>query len=201
MLKSVPVSRSWYQSSSYWPSSFALVASENDDGSPHLAPYQLVLPFDVSVRPSVMLTTRDGAKTLNNILSGRKCSMNFLEIDKTDLTSIVSMGYPRVSHEKRMEINPYKFIKHNNVYIIEESFQTYVCSFVEGINSEDSDIGSIHVLLGIDDILLDEKWIGNTEEMPTMPITFGYRGGNDFWFAETSNAHKLPVHVNSKNAE
>ena len=115
MLQPVEISRSWYQFNSYWPSAFALVATENDDGSPHLAPYQLAVPFDISTRPSLMLTTRLGARTLKNINNTNRCSLNFIESKDFDANKIISMGYPRVSHEKRMKINPFTFVKNNDI--------------------------------------------------------------------------------------
>lgn len=194
MLKSIDPGRSWYQFNSYWPTAFALVATQNDDGSPHLAPYQLVVPFDIAGRPSVALTTRDGAKTLKNILKNKYCSMNFIESENMHTEKIISMGYPRVSHEKRMEINPFTFIKHENTYIVDEAFQVYKCSFIDKVDSEDVSEGAVHILLGLDEILLEEKWLESPDEMPNMPVTFGYRGRNTFWFAETTNAKGYPVH-------
>lgn len=194
MLKSIEPGRSWYQFNSYWPTAFALVATQNDDGSPHLAPYQLAVPFDISIRPSLMLTTRIGARTLDNIKNTNKCSLNFIESKYFDADKIISMGYPMVSHEKRMKINPFTFIKNNDTYVIEEAFQVYKCSLIKTVDSEDIKDGAVHVLLGLDEILLEEKWVGNSDELPDMPITFGFRGRNTFWFATTNKPKGYPVH-------
>ncbi|MDH4023263.1 MAG: hypothetical protein OEV14_09060, partial [Gammaproteobacteria bacterium] len=59
---------------------------------------------------------------------------------------------------------------------------------------------SAHLLLRIENILLKETWKKNLENggerMPRMPVTFGFRGGAKFWFAQTKPAFWLPIPVN-----
>jgi hypothetical protein len=55
-------------------------------------------------------------------------------------------------------------------------------------------------VLRIDNILLKESWKANLENggsrMPRLPLTYGFRGGTKFWFAEPKPAFWLPIPTN-----
>ena len=51
---SSPMRDNWYQSSSYYVSSFALITTVNEDGLTSIGPYQLSFPFEVIERRSWM---------------------------------------------------------------------------------------------------------------------------------------------------
>ena len=56
---------------------------------------------------------------------------------------------------------------------------------------------SAHLVLRIDNILLKQSWKDNLENggtrMPRLPITYGFKGGEKFWFAAPRRAFWLPI--------
>ena len=40
-----PLRDNWYQASSYWPSSFALITTVDENGATNIGPYQLSFPI------------------------------------------------------------------------------------------------------------------------------------------------------------
>jgi hypothetical protein len=52
-------------------------------------------------------------------------------------------------------------------------------------------------LLNIDNILVAEEWEphldGSSDKMPNIAMTYGFRGGDTFWFGEPQPAYKLPI--------
>jgi len=62
-----PMRDNWYQSSSYWPSSFALITTVDDDGNTNVAPYQLSFPFEVISGRSLLIISRQNSNTEQNI--------------------------------------------------------------------------------------------------------------------------------------
>jgi hypothetical protein len=90
----------------------------------------------------------------------------------------------------------------NAIYpkILAEAFQVYECTLdIDRINENPilRDSPSAHLLLNIDNILVKEHWMklvdGSGDEMPRIPMTYGFRGGATFWFGEVKPAYKLPI--------
>lgn len=204
-----PMRDNWYQASSYFVSSFALITSLAEDGSTSIGPYQLTFPFEVINDRSFMVISRPTSNTVAHVRRTGKCVLNFVEFDRRRLQTIVDFGYPGQTPAEKQKYNPFTLVDSPTPgrtraegcpQIIREAFQVYECTWAAEREFEQKILQrstSAHLLLRIDGILLKESWKKNLEDggerMPRMPLTMGFRGGRKFWFAEMRRAFWLPV--------
>jgi len=199
----------WYQSSSYFISSFALITTVDEHGETNIGPYQLSFPFEVINDRSWMIISRPTSNTATNIRRTEKCALNFVEFNRKQIKTILSFGYPGQTTAEKMEDNCFSLVNsptpgraadEKHPKIIQDAFQVYECTwqkereFEERVLINDT---SAHFLLNIDNILLKETWKQNLENggtrMPNMPVTLGFRGGAKFWFSEIKKPFWLPI--------
>jgi hypothetical protein len=206
---SSPMRDNWYQRSSFLGSTFALITSVSEDGQTNIGPYQLSFPFEVNTGRSWMVISRNTSNTATNVHRTHKCALNFIEYDKDKIETILKFGYPGQTTTQKMAYNNFELIdsptpgrEPSDRYpkILAEAFQVYECTLdIDRINENPilRDSPSAHLLLNIDNILVKEKWMalvdGSGDEMPRIPLTYGFRGGSTFWFGETQPAYKLPI--------
>jgi flavin reductase (DIM6/NTAB) family NADH-FMN oxidoreductase RutF len=203
-----PMRDNWYQASSYFVSSFALITSLAEDGTTSIGPYQLTFPFEVSHDRSFMVISRPTSNTVRHVHHRKKCALNFMEYDRRHLETILQFGYPGQEPADKMKDSCFTLVDSPTPgrqasdgcpKIIREAFQVYECTWEEDRHVERviPRSSSAHLLLRIDNILLKESWKKNLENggerMPRMPITYGFRGGHKFWFAKAGRAFWLPV--------
>jgi flavin reductase (DIM6/NTAB) family NADH-FMN oxidoreductase RutF len=205
-----PMRDNWYQRSSYYVSSFALITTVSESGETNIGPYQLSFPFEVIERRSWMVVSRPTSNTAKNVWRTKKCVLHFVEYDKDMIKTILNFGYPGQTTEEKLADNdcftlidsPTAGHAPSEIYpkIIREAYQAYECTLdVDRINENPilRDSVSAHLLLNIDNILVKESWLdkcdGSSDEMPAAALTYGFRGGNTFWFSETQPAYKLPI--------
>ena len=105
-----PMRDNWYQASSYYTSSFALITTVNEDGLTSIGPYQLSFPFEVIQRRSWMVVSRPGSNTHTNVSRTKKCAMNFVEYDKDQIETILKFGYPGQEPAEKMAYNTFDLI-------------------------------------------------------------------------------------------
>ena len=206
---SSPMRDNWYQRCSFLGSSFALITTVDESGQTNIGPYQLSFPFEVNTGRSWMVISRSTSNTATNVQRTRKCALNFIEYDADQIETILKFGYPGQTTAEKMAYNTFELIdsptpgrESNDIYpkILAEAFQVYECTLdVDRINENPilRDSPSAHLLLNIDNILVDEYWMdfvdGSGDKMPRIPLTYGFRGGSTFWFGETQPAYKLPI--------
>ena len=204
-----PMRDNWYQSSSYYCSSFALITSVSEDGSTNIGPYQLTMPFEVINDRSFMVISRPTSNTVDNVRRTKKCALNFVEFNKKQLKTILGFGYPGQTTAEKMLDNcfdltdsptPGRASDDRHPKIIKDAFQVYECTWQEVREFEERFLlqsTSAHLVLKIDGILLKQSWKDNLENggtrMPRLPITYGFKGGEKFWFAEPKRAFWLPI--------
>ena len=203
-----PLRDNWYQSSAFYGSSFALITSLDETGVTNIGPYQLSFPFEVIKRRSWMVISRPSSNTVANVRRNLKCALNFVEYDRAQIETILKFGYPGQTTAEKTAYNTFKLVDSPTPgrtgpglpQIISEAYQVFECTLdVERIAANPilRDSASAHLLLNIDNILVKERWKGlidgSGEEMPRVPLTYGFRGGATFWFAETQPAYKLPI--------
>ena len=202
-----PLRDNWYQASSYWPSSFALITTVGESGATNIGPYQLSMPFEVIDGRSFLVCSRQGSNTDRHIKRAGKCAMNFVEFDRRNLRQIVNLGYPGQTTEEKMRDNPYTLITSPTPgrqadgerfpEIIKEAFQVYECSWDSEQPIRQDGRTPEYFVLRIENILLKQSWAKNIEQgtsrMPRMPITFGFRDGAKFWFAELKRPFWFPT--------
>lgn len=204
---SSPLRDNWYQASSYWPSSFALITTVSEDGATNIGPYQLTFPFEIINGRAVLVISRQGSNTDRNVKRTGKCALNFVEFDRRHLKRIVSLGYPGQTTEEKMQDSPYTLVDSPTPgresdgqrlpKILKEAFQVYECNWDVDQPIRDDGNTPEYLVLRIENILLKETWARNIEEgttrMPKMPITFGFRDGAKFWFAELRKPFWFPT--------
>ena len=206
---SSPMRDNWYQRSSYLGSTFALITTVDEAGQTNIGPYQLSFPFEVNTGRSWMVISRNTSNTATNVHRTLKCALNFIEYDADQIETVLKFGYPGQTTAEKMEYNTFELIDsptpgresdERHPKILAEAFQVYECTLdIDRINENPilRDSPSAHLLLNIDNILVKERWIknidGSGDEMPRIPMTYGFRGGSTFWFGETQPAYKLPI--------
>ena len=204
-----PMHNNWYQSSSYFLSSFALITSVSEDGVTSIGPYQLSFPFGVIERREVIVISRRGSNTSTNLKRVKKCAMNWVEYDRSKVKNIVDLGYPGQEPVEKMEDCPYELEETpteafrddpDRPKVIKDAFQVFECE----LNDNPDDFyykGTEHteyLLLKLNNIYLKERWrnnldLGDDMKIPNMPISFGFRNANQFWFAKHKKPFWLPT--------
>jgi len=205
-----PMRDNWYQSSSYYVSSFALITTVSESGETNIGPYQLSFPFEVIDRRSWMVVSRPTSNTANNVKRTKKCALHFVEYNENWIKTVLNFGYPGQTTEEKLADNdcftlidsPTPGREPSDIYpkIIKEAYQVYECTLdVDRINENPilRDSPSAHLLLNIDNILVKDSWLknvdGSGDVMPAASLTYGFRGASTFWFGETQPAYKLPI--------
>ncbi len=203
-----PLRDNWYQSSAFYGSSFALITSADETGVTNIGPYQLSFPFEVIKRRSWMVISRPSSNTVANVRRTLKCALNFVEYDRAQIETILKFGYPGQTTAEKTAYNTFTLVDSATPgrtgpgmpQIIREAYQVFECTLdVERIEANPilRDSTSAHLLLNIDSILVKARWKslidGSGDEMPRVPLTYGFRGGATFWFGETQPAYKLPI--------
>jgi flavin reductase (DIM6/NTAB) family NADH-FMN oxidoreductase RutF len=203
-----PMRDNWYQSSSFYGSSFALITSVDETGATNIGPYQLSFPFEVIKRRSWMVISRPSSNTTANVRRTLKCALHFVEYDRAQIETILKFGYPGQTTAEKMAYNTFTLVDsptpgRNGAgfpQIIAEAFQVFECTLDVARIAENPilrDSTSAHLLLNIDNILVKQRWQslidGSGEQMPRVPLTYGFRGGATFWFGEAQPAYKLPI--------
>ena len=204
-----PMRDNWYQSSSYFCSSFALITTVDENGETNIGPYQLSFPFEVINDRSWMIISRPTSNTTANIRRTGKCALHHVEFNRKQMQTILEFGYPGQSTAEKAKYNCFTMIDSptpgraaddRHPKIIKDAFQVYECTWQKEREFEERVLinsTSAHLLLKIDNILLKESWKQNLEDggsrMPRMPVTFGFRGGAKFWFAQVRKPFWMPI--------
>jgi flavin reductase (DIM6/NTAB) family NADH-FMN oxidoreductase RutF len=200
----------FYQSVSFFPMTFACVTTINERGTTSIGPHSLIFPFDISEAHSMMLISRASSNTATNLRRVGKCALNFIEFDKDWLKAVVDLGYPGQTPEEKMEDVPFELMKTPNAefkddpdfpMIMKDAFQIFEC-VVDGTFKYEPEREAAAPLvenffsLTIKSVLMKEsfkKKLDSREEFPDMPISYGFRGGNEFWFTRHSAPFFFPV--------
>jgi flavin reductase (DIM6/NTAB) family NADH-FMN oxidoreductase RutF len=204
-----PMRDNWYQRCAYLGSTFALITSVDEAGQTNIGPYQLSFPFEVNTGRSWLVISRKTSNTATNVKRTLKCALNFIEYDKAQIETVLKFGFPGQTTAQKMAYNTFTLIDSptpgraldaRHPQIIAEAYQVFECTLdVERINQNPilRDSPSAHLLLNIDNILIAEEWLGpldgSQDKMPHIAMTYGFRGGDTFWFGEPQPAYKLPI--------
>jgi flavin reductase (DIM6/NTAB) family NADH-FMN oxidoreductase RutF len=98
-----PMRDNWYQSSSYYLSSFALITTLDGGGETSIGPYQLTVPFEVINDRSFMVISRPTSNTVAHVRRTKKCALNFVEFNRRQLKTILDFGYPGQEPREKMK--------------------------------------------------------------------------------------------------
>ena len=206
----------FYQSVSFFPMPFALITTVNEHGVTSIGPHSLSFPFDLIEEPSMIVVSRAGSNTAQNLRAGRtKAALHFVEFDKRWLKSIVGLGYPGIEPEEKMKDIPFEMVRSTSdeykddpdfPMLINDAFQVFECEldgeFKYHPHRETDPIASEDFLvLKVKNVLLkesfEEKLLGQ-KRFPNMPISYGFRHNDKerrFFFS--SHNKPFPVHIPS----
>ncbi len=200
----------FYQSVSFFPMTFACITTINERGTTSIGPHSLIFPFDISEAHSMMLISRASSNTATNLRRVGKCALNFIEFDKDWLKAIVDLGYPGQTPEEKMKDVPFELMKTPNPkfcddpdfpLLMKDAFQIFEC-VVDGTfkykpkRKAAAPLVENFFSLKIESVLMKEsfkKKLDNREEFPDMPISYGFRGGREFWFTRHGTPFNFPV--------
>jgi flavin reductase (DIM6/NTAB) family NADH-FMN oxidoreductase RutF len=200
----------FYQSVSFFPMPFALVTTVDEHGVTSIGPHSLAFPFDLIEHPSMMLVSRASSNTATNLRRTGKCALNFIEFDKGWLKHVVSLGYPGQSPEEKMQGIPFTLVDSPSTdlaadpdypQIMADAFQVYECEVDGTFEYRPHRItappqAENFFALQVRHVLLKESIkhkLDNGHQFPDMPISYGFRGGSEFWFTRHGKPFSIPV--------
>lgn len=204
---SVKILDNFYQASAFFPMPVVLVSTVAETGQINLGPYSLCFPHVVtgSKRHGMMLIARSNSNTADNIQRTGLCAINFIPDKKKYLKNCVMLGYPGETTEEKMKNSIFTLTPSDlepkggsqRPDLVREAFQVFECTWDDSFPLIDTD-GAIecHFLLRIDRILLNPKWKVCLEKgrgFPKMPVDYGFRDNNQFWFASHSRPYRVPI--------
>ena len=123
---------------------------------------------------------------------------------------MVALGYPGQTPEDKMKDIPFKLVDSpNEIFrkdpdyplIMKDAFQVFECitdgTFEYKPHREAAPpLVEGFFALQVKNVLLKEsikKKLDNRREFPDMPLSYGFRGGSDFWFTRHSQPFHIPV--------
>jgi flavin reductase (DIM6/NTAB) family NADH-FMN oxidoreductase RutF len=198
----------FYQSTAFFPMPFALITTKNEQGITSIGPYSLLFPLDICEEYSMMLVSRSSSNTATNLRRGSKCALNYIEFDKELLKTVVELGYPGVSAEEKMRDIPFELMESPTPafrddpeapLLVKGAFQVFECevggTFDYNPSRQMADsLVEDYFALRVKNVLMRQSFktkLEEREEFPDMPISYGFRGGSEFWFAR----HGKPFHI------
>jgi len=206
----VPVRDNFYQSSSFFPMPFAMITTINERGTTSIGPHSLVFPFDISESHSMMLVSRASSNTATNLRRTGKCALNFIEFNRGWLKHVVDLGYPGQTPEEKMKGVPFELMRSPTPdfradddfpLIMADAFQVYECVLDGKFEYRPHREAAAPLVenffaLRVEKVLLKESFqvkLDTRREFPDMPLSYGFRGGEEFWFAKHNQPFFIPV--------
>jgi flavin reductase (DIM6/NTAB) family NADH-FMN oxidoreductase RutF len=206
----VPVRDNFYQSSSFFPMPFALITTINERGTTSIGPHSLVFPFDISESHSMMLVSRASSNTATNLRRTGKCALNFVEFNQDWLKVIVDLGYPGRTPEEKMKGVPFvlaptptaEFSEDSDYpLIMQDAFQVYECVMDGTFEYKPRREAAAPLIenffaLRVENVLMKPEFkrkLDGRREFPDMPLSYGFRGGGEFWFAKHEQPFFIPI--------
>lgn len=203
----------FYQSTAFFPMPFALVTTVNEAGITSIGPHSLAFPFDLIERPSMMLVSRAGSNTSQNLRRGSKAALHFVEFRKSWLKPIVALGYPGLEPEEKMKDIPFSLSRSSSPeyaedpgfpLLINEAFQAFECEVNGQFHYQPPRVTDPMATenfwcLEVKNILLKEtfaKRLAAQKDFPSIPISYGFRHNESarrFFFSSHNKPFAVPV--------
>lgn len=204
----------FYQTCAFIPMSFALVTTVYENGETGIAPHALVMPFGISPPYSMLLISRGNSATSSNIRRTGKCTLNYIEFNRDQLTAVSRLGYPGQSLEEKQKAMPFTLRPSPSAdrqndpdapRILGEAFQIIECSWDRSFDLDPPRTGpdaanERRFVLQIDHLLMRRNFhdaLENGGTFPIMPVFYGFRSDGGFWFAE----HGEPFNISPPQVE
>lgn len=217
-LKELRIVDNFYQTSAYFPMPTTLVGTLSENGQTNLGAYSLCFPYYIAGKDyyAMILECRNSSNTAQNILRGKKVTLNFITDERKYFKEAVRLGFPGDTTEEKMKNCLFTLTESmlgaDRPKYIEESYQVFECTwddsledayldkagFLEGyeppyrnFNGITSKFGA-HFILKIDRILMKEKYRNaiingvKPSSFPRVPVDYGYRDSTNFWYTKFS---------------
>ncbi len=208
----VPVSirDNFYQSSAFFPMPFALITTKNEAGITSIGPYSLLFPLGISEEHSMLLVSRASSNTATNLRRTGKCALHWIEFDRPLLQTVVDLGYPGVPPEEKMRDVPFELMQTPTPefrddpdfpLLIKGAFQIFECELdgrfeYQPVRFAARELVEDYLALKVKNILMPESFkqkLIERQVFPDMPISYGFRGGKEFWFVRHGEPFHVPV--------
>lgn len=204
----VRILKNFYQTSSFFPMPVVLVSTLAETGQTNLGSYSLCFPYIISGEFSMMLGTREGSNTSQNIQRTGVCALNFVPDKRKYMENCVMLGFPGETTEEKMRHSIFTLQpssreaaerQPDTVYpeIVQEAVQVFECTWDQRYPiKQDPESAECHFVLRVNKIVMKERWRDNLlggRHFPPLPINYGYRDNAYFWFTKASRAYQLPI--------
>ena len=201
----------FYQTSFFYPMPVVIVTTLAETGITNIGSYSLCFPFGIADEHHMMLISRSDSNTAVNIRRTGLAVLNFIPFKKSYHANAVLLGYPGQTAEEKQKDSIFTLLpamrenkKKDMQYpeIIGEAFEIMECTWnsnPEIFKYKGSEAES-HFLSRIDNIFMKNKWydalLKGNGKFPSMPVDYGFRDSNFFWFAKHHNPFREPIPVN-----
>lgn len=211
--KDLRIVDNFYQTSAFFPMPTILVGTVSENGTTNLGAYSLCFPYYIAGKDyyAMVLECRNSSNTAQNLLRGKKCSLNFIPDKKKYFKEAVRLGFPGDTTEEKMKGCIFGLeqstIDISRPKIITQAFQVFECTWDDSLedayldkagkldgydppyrnfNGITSKFGA-HFILRIDKILMKEEQYDaiingvTAKGFPRVPVDYGYRDSTNFW--------------------
>lgn len=215
-LKELRIVDNFYQTSAYFPMPTTLVGTVSENGQTNLGAYSLCFPYYIAGKDyyAMILECRNSSNTAQNILRGKKVTLNFITDERKYFKEAVRLGFPGDTTEEKMKNCLFTLTEStlgaDRPKYIEESYQVFECTWDDSLEDAYLDkAGSLegyeppyrnfngitskfgaHFILKIDRILMKEKYRNaiingvKPSSFPRVPVDYGYRDSTNFWYTK-----------------
>ena len=215
-LKELRIVDNFYQTSAYFPMPTTLVGTVSENGQTNLGAYSLCFPYYIAGKDyyAMILECRNSSNTAQNILRGKKVTLNFITDERKYFKEAVRLGFPGDTTEEKMKNCLFTLTEStlgaDRPKYIEESYQVFECTWDDSLEDAYLDkAGSLegyeppyrnfngitskfgaHFILKIDKILMKEKYRNaiingvKPSSFPRVPVDYGYRDSTNFWYTK-----------------
>lgn len=196
----VPIRDNFYQTSSFFPMPVTLISTLDESGQTNLGAYSLVFPYIISGKHSMLLISRGTSNTAQNILRTKKAAINFIPDDHKYMRNAVELGYPGDTTEEKMKLSEFTLVPslrggEGYPQLVKEAIQVFECTWDDThphiINEQE-----YHFVLRIEKIVMQADWaeeLERGEKFPHIPVDYGFRDGQHFWFSDWSRPYHIDV--------
>lgn len=211
--KDLRIVDNFYQTSSFFPMPTVLAGTVSENGMTNLGSYSLCFPYYIAGKDyyAMLLECRNSSNTAQNILRGKRVSLNFIPDDKKYFREAVRLGFPGDTTEEKMKNCLFTLIESplgkDRPKMVAEAFQVFECTWDDSLedayldkagnlegydppyrnfNGITSKFGA-HFILKIDKIRMKERYydaiVGGVKAsaFPPVPVDYGYRDSTNFW--------------------
>ena len=213
--KDLRIVDNFYQTSSFFPMPTVLAGTVSENGMTNLGSYSLCFPYYIAGKDyyAMLLECRNSSNTAQNILRGKRVSLNFIPDDKKYFREAVRLGFPGDTTEEKMKNCLFTLIDSplgkDRPKLVAEAFQVFECTWDDSLedayldkagnlegydppyrnfNGITSKFGA-HFILKIDKIRMKERYydaiVGGVKAsaFPPVPVDYGYRDSTNFWYS------------------